>query len=555
MKLISKIQIKEFRSIRDTSDALTSIENFNAFAGLNNSGKSNILRALNAFFSNRTDANTTIGFSVDYNRFDLRKKTKNKAIEISVAFALPDTFRFRSELSQVNRYLGDAFTIKKRWSRGSDIPDYFLNDSEDKANQEERQKIDQFLSLINFRYIPNRVLPIDIIKSEHRALRDILVRRLGKKGKESLKAFDIIQNISSDLIENLSERLKHVGVGSKNIRLDTPKNWADMIFAFGYRLGDGRVEIEDVAQGSGIQSLLMFETLYLIDKDYFQQFGWRQASIWAIEEPESSLHQSLEAQVASFLREISVSPNSRLQIFTTTHSEIMMQYADKQFLVEQKANTTTIGTDDVTRRLSVAGITKYTHPILFYPTEALIVVDGKYDVLFLKKAFHAISPQTKTQVKCLGDIDQEKTGGEDDILEYIKRCKAAISCRPKSAPVIIVLDWESKKFQRFKHVADNLGGKLKIFQWNESSANPRITKSFTGTERFYPDHLIEKANSKLPGKIGKTSDNKFTISKDDYESIKKILFEEIEANGINRDDLVYAMEFVQQIIDFLSGLS
>ena len=51
-------------------------------------------------------------------------------------------------------------------------------------------------------------------------------------------------------------------------------------------------EIDDASQGSGIQSLLMFETLSLIDRDYFQKFGWRQAAIWAVEEPESSLHSS-----------------------------------------------------------------------------------------------------------------------------------------------------------------------------------------------------------------------------------------------------------------------
>lgn len=42
----------------------------------------------------------------------------------------------------------------------------------------------------------------------------------------------------------------------------------------------------------------MLETLLPIDQDYFQKFGWRQASIWGIEEPESSLHSSLEIQIA-----------------------------------------------------------------------------------------------------------------------------------------------------------------------------------------------------------------------------------------------------------------
>ena len=64
----------------------------------------------------------------------------------------------------------------------------YLN-GELKQELESRQRIDQFLSLIKLRYIPNRVLPIDVIRSEHQALRDVLVRRLGRKKVEA-EAFE-----------------------------------------------------------------------------------------------------------------------------------------------------------------------------------------------------------------------------------------------------------------------------------------------------------------------------------------------------------------------------
>ncbi len=37
--------------------------------------------------------------------------------------------------------------------------------------------------------------------------------------------------------------------------------------------------MDESEQVSGMQSLLMFETLHLIDRDYFQRFGWNQAAI------------------------------------------------------------------------------------------------------------------------------------------------------------------------------------------------------------------------------------------------------------------------------------
>jgi AAA15 family ATPase/GTPase len=47
VKLISEIEIEGFRSIRST--ILSGLNDFTTLAGLNNSGKSNALRALNSF--------------------------------------------------------------------------------------------------------------------------------------------------------------------------------------------------------------------------------------------------------------------------------------------------------------------------------------------------------------------------------------------------------------------------------------------------------------------------------------------------------------------------
>jgi predicted ATP-dependent endonuclease of OLD family len=54
MKLLTNIRIEGFRSIREAEIELDS--DLTAFAGLNNSGKSNVLRALNAFFNDETDS-------------------------------------------------------------------------------------------------------------------------------------------------------------------------------------------------------------------------------------------------------------------------------------------------------------------------------------------------------------------------------------------------------------------------------------------------------------------------------------------------------------------
>jgi hypothetical protein len=232
-----------------------------------------------------------IDVDADYYAPD-RKKKKAKQIAVGITVSLPANFRFRKGLEGVREFLGsEQFKIKKAWRKEGTSPYYFLNGEQ--LGLEDQQKIDQFLHLINFCYVPNRVLPVDVIREEHQALRDLLVRRLGRRTGEHQAAFSAIRDTSQAMIETLVKRLTEASPDIGKIRLATRTSWTDMAFAFGYRLGQGDFELADAVQGSGIQSLLMLETLYLIDRDYFQKFGWRQAAVWAVEEPESSLHTSL----------------------------------------------------------------------------------------------------------------------------------------------------------------------------------------------------------------------------------------------------------------------
>jgi len=547
--------IKGFRSIKDSGNAVSLLGNFNAFAGLNNSGKSNLLRALNAFFTGYTDPQATINYVADYHRYDLQRKKKNKAIEISVSFSLPKNFKFQQKLKSTEELLGRNFTITKQWKRDSSFPDYFLNNDENKVELEGRQKIDQFLSLINYRYIPNRVLPIDIIKGEHQALRDVLVRRLGKEAKNVGDTFQKIQSVSSKLIKNLSSRLSKINAVADNVRLATPKNWADMVFAFGYRLGDAKVELEDSFQGSGIQSLLMLETLFLIDKDYFQKFGWRQASIWAIEEPESSLHASMEAQVAEFLNSISSADSSRLQIFSTTHSDLVLQYSDKCFYVDRNGKETVfngaLSTLDIVAKSSQDGVSRYVHPILYHPLETVILVDGKYDRAFIKKALNLLEPKLSAVVACLEEFDEQQTGGEEAVLKYLKENKKVILNRNGKAPIMVILDWESRKKGSFDNFAKGMDDKLLIEKWPDDGMNPKLDKTFRGLERYYSDRIIAAAEQKCPDKIGVKQSGIKTIARDNYEEIKTACFEEVENNGLQENDLQFAKKFLSDLIKLI----
>jgi hypothetical protein len=286
MELISAARIKGFRSIADLE--LNEFGNFNVLCGLNNSGKSNVLRAIYAYFTDNCEPGIPLEIDRDFH-LPHAKKHRKKQISVSVKFNIPGNFSFRKGLEEVKHLIASGTTITKVWERASINTQYYINNSTKPLDYENSQRIEQFLSLIPIRYVPNRVLPIDVIQQQHSALRDALVRRLGKKAPRPTELFGAIEETSNTLLEPMSKHVKDLCPGIEGVQLKTPDNWANIVFALGYRLKDLGIDVDDIFQGSGIQSLLMFETLALIDRDYFQQFGWRQAAVWLAEEPESWL--------------------------------------------------------------------------------------------------------------------------------------------------------------------------------------------------------------------------------------------------------------------------
>lgn len=550
MRLISEIKVTNFRSVNEAG--LRELGDFTALAGLNNSGKSNLLRALNAFFTGFTDGEVNLAVDADYYRPNLLKK-KAKVIRVAVRFTLPDSFRFRAGIEAVQQFLGtNNFEIAKEWNRSSAAPGYYLNG--ETVTLENRPKIDQFLALISFRYIPNRVLPLDVVRREHQALRDVLVRRLSRRSEDDKETFEALRTKSVDLIKQLSSRISSACPDVQEVRLATPSSWREMVFAFGYRLLSGEMQVDDSAQGSGLQSLLMLETLSLIDRDYFQKFGWKQASIWALEEPESSLHSSLEAKVASFLADISSDPSSRLQVIATTHSDLVLQYSDKAVFVSKQGNATTF-TENVEKReilvrAAMSGISRWVHPILANPLDPIVLVEGKSDFIFLQRAIQLVDPSAKVTVSYLEQLQGGAvTGGVEELLKYLRANLSALRTRLPSAPVIIVLDWDSankkSEFERLLRPTDP----CKVMVWPNNSFNPLLTTAFRGLERHLSDRVINEADQ---GALGTKRDGSKTIARDDLGAFKARVLGILQRE-ITAADIAHARVFIDEILAALRG--
>ncbi len=555
MQLITEIEIKNFRSIKHCK--IKDIKDFNSLFGLNNSGKSNILRALNLFFNNETDNGQDLNFDFDFYQYPSKIK-KKKEIKISVTFELPENFKFKKKLKSVEKFILKSrekrkLTIEKIFGR-----EYFLPEKIKLNNilvqEKDLRTIDRFLNLINFRYIPNRVLPVDILKREGYALKKALARKLNKqklnknKIKKSVEELaKAIKDTSKLLIQPIAEEFKRIFQNDTTVELITPDNVEDLVSTSGYFVTTSKTTVVDEYQGAGVQSFLMFHTLHLIDKDYAQQFGWKQATIWAVEEPESSLHSDLEAQLAMFLFKTVIEDKSRLQFFCTTHSTMFSQYSQKSVIVEKKENETNcrfIESKNIYKESIQLGISSYTHPILFFPHQDIVLCEGKTDVEFIRKIFELLGlDQQRICITCLSTLIAEQDfGGVNTIQKYIKENKGVIKLRYNfhNTKICVLLDWDIHINTAWKQIK-NISG-VSVVQWPEDQVQQK-TKKLKGIESLYPERFIDEAfkNEGFKDILSKDGRDNYAYSqsskdsKNSVEQLKKYLSGKVQKELLNTD--------------------
>lgn len=552
MRFIVAADIKKFRSI--SSVRLNELGDFSVLAGLNNSGKSNVLRAINLFFTDHVEPGIPVDFSRDLHRRDLTSK-KKKRISIELEFSLPDVFKFRKGLEQTAKLLGRTFKIKKEWRPNNEPPDYFLNGTASPLSLDDSRKIESFLRLVSVRYIPNRVIPTELISREHSALRDVLVRRLSSFQNQSSKLFVEISKTTKDLLSDLSAQMKIASPDLESVSLSTAKGLADLAFKFGYQLAEGGMFTSEHEQGSGIQSLLMFRTLSLIDQDYFKQFGWKQASLWLVEEPESSLHTALEAQVAFFLRELSTRKDSRLQAIATTHSDLQIQYSTTPYLVSKMPSTSGgVETEvkllthrDLLDQAAKFGISRWVDPILYHPLEPIVLVEGKFDRDFIDACNLALGIKSKYRVFTLEELQKNSSkGGIDTLIGYVKDRASAIKIRASTAPVILLADWDAATKGSSLGTTFRSDDPFKFVHWDIKEANSKLNTSFRGIERFMGTELINKGSSNCNDCVARKTDGTLLVSSDDFGKLKSAL-NKIVLGGISSQDAQHAKAMMTRL--------
>ncbi|NTW83910.1 MAG: ATP-binding protein [Chlorobiaceae bacterium] len=182
MNIIEQIEIKNFRSFgnrKKESYKVSKCESFNIISGANDSGKSNILRALNLFFNKKTDLNSFFDFNKDFFKKEEidENEIKEELVTIKIWFLNPKNSGKNSQ-KKTNIFLPEKFWVSRKWKKTSEFSlfdqlssiekdfeiekgsnfDFFLEDGtkllKSNARASLQKQLTDFIHSIQFHYVP-----------------------------------------------------------------------------------------------------------------------------------------------------------------------------------------------------------------------------------------------------------------------------------------------------------------------------------------------------------------------------------------------------------------
>jgi len=498
MKLITRIQVEGFRSL--ATSTIEPAGSFTCFIGTNNCGKSNILRALSLFFTDEPEPGVPLNLVRDC--FNDPKSKKKKQISVSVSFSLPPNFRFRKWLEDVDKKLGRDFTIRRRWTYYPPEPTTELYRPGHGFEPLDSLTFGQFRDLINFRYIPNRIVPTQVLRDETISFQAAVGRRLRQKRFDADTLLTGLSEAAADIMSEADSRMRLSTESIKKLEIFTPLEVAALAAFSGVRAVTATgARVPDYVLGAGTQAFLMFLLLKIIDTDYSRHFGWRQATVWAIEEPESSLHKDLEQVLAVMLGEWSHQDSLKMQVFTTTHSEIFVTTVDGGFMVELEQGASSARHEkipELVQRAAAMGISGILEPVLCFPMNPVVLVEGRLDSRILTHVAQQTGATPGCKFVSLPELDPTQTGaGAEQMITYLRRCGRLVQNRAIDAPLVVLFDWEVDD-QKLNKAREYYGAnaELRVLRMAASHADPRISPEIRGIERLYPVELFHAAREK-----------------------------------------------------------
>ncbi len=429
------MHIRRFRSIDDLNIEFAPIT---IFVGANDSGKSNILKAVNLFFKNEIEPTSMYKHSRDYFNDASKGRGKHKNVAITAKINFPHQKK-------------GVITLSKYWNEEG------YSKENDKIRHEPKvgkaSNIPNWLEKLNYRYVPANKGD-EYMKNLMRDLYSLYTMSINNNIRAGAVAF--IKNINKETSKISDEIKEALGLDS---RIQLPGDISTLFELFDFETNN---KISLKQRGDGIRVRHIPAILnFLADPKNQPPRSVRGETIWGYEEPENNL----ELMAAFEQAKQFVKYSSNVQILITTHSPAFYQMIEsedncKGYYVKKDRNKTEIKEitkDNINYVNSDMGLMPLVAPYIltkqieidqkselldeykkseWSKDKKMIVVEGDFDKTVLKHCMKEISS---------GDIYIHAAGGGNVVGQIIKaRC---LACKGHKNNCIGLLDRDDTGYQ------------------------------------------------------------------------------------------------------------
>jgi hypothetical protein len=319
----------------------------NIISGANDSGKSNILRALNLFFNKQTNPNQFFDFEKDFFKKDVidENEIKEELVTIKLWF---NNYKNAKKNSEQNStiFLPEKFWVSRKWKKSTEFSQFdqlssiekdfedekggsfklFLDGNELKSNVRAslQKQLTDFINSIQYHYIP-AIKDSTYFAHLYGELQQTLWKT--KKSIVEIKKIDFEKAIQEETNELMMEYKNSLDFNSGNSSSDItpifqlPSDLINLFRALVVQTG----EVDLTLRGDGYQAKLIPEILNFIaikelsftSKSIKTKYKAKKYFIWGFEEPENSYEYINAQKLAERFKHLYC---KNAQIFITTHS-------------------------------------------------------------------------------------------------------------------------------------------------------------------------------------------------------------------------------------------
>lgn len=360
--IIKRLKTRNYRSLENLDIEFNPY--YNALSGKNNSGKSNIIRALLTFLTYdfriyKAYYESAIHYAGDYPHWKKKEKDKEN-IEIEIDIELDENndaglYKFIKELIFKNE---DEYKSSKETLKIKAIHEPDQKETKISIIFGENEIIDEYKrsELLNRLRSSRSVLFHNSTENEpfyfSRGRRDSLISYLGKedrseisKKKENLeiavkKSLKKHQNEFGSLLGRLTDKYD-VSLGISSLELER-ENVEISLKEKGIE-----VSLEDWGSGTKNRTLILLNLMNAKRVQESNSLNDRLTPVVVIEEPESFLHPSAQAEFGRILQDIAI--EFKIQIIVATHSQYLLSHKTPtaNILLERNLNSTQSGSEVV----------------------------------------------------------------------------------------------------------------------------------------------------------------------------------------------------------------